>query len=139
MSGITRFRSKSMVLPKPWQRGQAPKGLLKLNRRGSGSRPGRWQLLHSNAAEKRWRGAVRLLVARQLLKDDFAGLAIGDLRGIDDARAVLAADNDSVQQYKDGQREIQIEQRLGRGEFEDAALLIEAIEAARRAARSGAL
>jgi hypothetical protein len=35
------------VLPKPWQRGQAPKGLLKLKRRGSGSRPGRWQLLHS--------------------------------------------------------------------------------------------
>ena len=47
LSGMTRLRSKSMVLPKPWQRGQAPKGLLKLNRRGSGSRPGRWQLLHS--------------------------------------------------------------------------------------------
>ena len=27
-----------MVLPKPWQRGQAPAGLLKLNRIGSGSR-----------------------------------------------------------------------------------------------------
>ena len=25
-----------MVLPKPWQRGQAPMGLLKLNRLGSG-------------------------------------------------------------------------------------------------------
>src|SRR6202035_1220786 len=46
LSGITRFRSKSTVLPKPWQRGQAPNGLLKLNRRGSGSRPGRWQLAH---------------------------------------------------------------------------------------------
>src|SRR2546430_8975629 len=35
-SGITRFVSKSMVLPKPWQRGHAPKGELKLNRIGSG-------------------------------------------------------------------------------------------------------
>src|ERR1039458_5981901 len=36
-SGITRFMSKSMVLPNPWQRGQAPTGELKLNRVGSGS------------------------------------------------------------------------------------------------------
>src|ERR1035438_1082432 len=35
-SGITRFMSKSMVLPKPWQRGHAPTGELKLNRIGSG-------------------------------------------------------------------------------------------------------
>jgi hypothetical protein len=38
LSGMMRSRSKSMVLPKPWQRGQAPKGLLNENRRGSGSR-----------------------------------------------------------------------------------------------------
>ncbi len=55
LSGMTRLRSKSTVLPKPWQRGQAPKGLLKLKRRGSGSRPARWQLVHSNAPEKRSR------------------------------------------------------------------------------------
>src|SRR5438445_41504 len=35
-SGITRPISKSIVLPKPWQRGQAPNGELKLNRIGSG-------------------------------------------------------------------------------------------------------
>src|ERR1035438_2741440 len=35
-SGITRFMSKSIVLPKPWQRGHAPTGELKLNRIGSG-------------------------------------------------------------------------------------------------------
>src|SRR6266540_2434282 len=35
-SGITRFISKSIVLPKPWQRGHAPTGELKLNRIGSG-------------------------------------------------------------------------------------------------------
>ena len=28
LSGITRSMSKSMVLPKPWQRGQAPNGIV---------------------------------------------------------------------------------------------------------------
>ena len=36
LSGITRFKSKSIVFPNPWQSGQAPKGLLKEKRRGSG-------------------------------------------------------------------------------------------------------
>src|SRR6266852_1028347 len=36
VSGMMRLGSKSMVLPKPWQRGQAP-----------------WEVVHSNAAEKR--------------------------------------------------------------------------------------
>src|ERR1700759_5067457 len=53
LSGMMRSRSKSIVLPNPWQRGHAPYGLLKENRRGSGSRYARWQLEHSNAAEKR--------------------------------------------------------------------------------------
>src|SRR5262245_43238394 len=52
-SGITRFRSKSMVLPKPWQRGHAPNGLLNENSGGSGSSYLRWQFLHSNFCEKR--------------------------------------------------------------------------------------
>ena len=58
-------------------------------------------------------------VARKFFKDDFAGLAVGDLRGIDDARAVFGADDDAVQQDKDRQREVEVEQRLGRGELED--------------------
>src|SRR5262249_56318090 len=52
-SGITRFRSKSMVLPKPWQRGHAPNGLLNENSGGSGSSYLMWQFLHSNLCEKR--------------------------------------------------------------------------------------
>src|SRR5579864_6783570 len=47
-SGITRFISKSIVLPNPWQRGQAPKGELKLNRIGSGVLNSRLQVLHWN-------------------------------------------------------------------------------------------
>src|SRR3989441_13037460 len=42
-SGITRLRSKSIVFPNPWQRGQAPYGLLNENRRGSGSS---YRILH---------------------------------------------------------------------------------------------
>src|SRR5690242_17964832 len=44
--GITRFISKSMVLPNPWQRGHAPNGELKLNRIGSGSANSRSHVLH---------------------------------------------------------------------------------------------
>src|SRR5206468_12888064 len=52
-SGITRFMSKSMVLPKPWQRGHAPKGELKLNRIGSGWLNSIPQVLHWNRSLKR--------------------------------------------------------------------------------------
>src|SRR5580698_7558720 len=55
LSGMTRSMSKSMVLPKPWQRGQAPKGLLKLNRRGSGSAKVSPHCLQANFSEKRRR------------------------------------------------------------------------------------
>ena len=37
-SGTTRSMSSSMMLPKPWQVGQAPNGLLNENSRGCGSR-----------------------------------------------------------------------------------------------------
>src|SRR5262249_12917913 len=53
LSGITRFISKSIVLPKPWQRGHAPNGELKLNRIGSGSPKSSWQVLHWNFSLKR--------------------------------------------------------------------------------------
>src|SRR5208337_4249662 len=47
-SGMTRFMSKSMVLPNPWHRGHAPTGELKLNRVGSGSANSIPQVLHWN-------------------------------------------------------------------------------------------
>ena len=108
------------MLPNPWQRGQAPNGLLKLNRRGSGSLPGRWQLVHSNAPENRCRRALApSLVARNLFENHLAGLAISNLRRIHDARAVFGADDDPVQQHEHRKREVQIQQRLRRGELED--------------------
>src|SRR5207244_11091420 len=53
LSGMTRSRSRSMVLPKPWHLGHAPKGLLKENSRGSGSSYRIPHVLHSNASLKR--------------------------------------------------------------------------------------
>ena len=73
--------------------------------------------------------AIGGLVARDFLEDDLAGLAVGDLGGIDDAGAVLGADHDAVQEDEDRKREVQVQERLGSGELEDAALLIEAVEA----------
>src|SRR5947209_1056584 len=54
-SGMTRSMSKSMVLPNPWQRGQAPTGELKLNRIGSGCPNSMPQVLHWNFSLKRRR------------------------------------------------------------------------------------
>ena len=69
-----------MVLPKPWQRGQAPAGLLKLNRIGSGSRNSRLSYLHMKRSLKSWRSPVRGIV-----EDRVAGFAIADFDRIDDA------------------------------------------------------
>src|ERR1039458_3224299 len=73
--------------------------------------------------------ASSIFVAREFLENDFAGLAVGDLRGIDDAGAVVLADDNPVQKNKDRQREVQVEKRFRGGELEDAASLIEAVEA----------
>src|ERR1019366_3445032 len=54
-SGMTRSISKSMVLPKPWQRGHAPTGELKLNRIGYGGVNSAPQVLHWNFSLKRTR------------------------------------------------------------------------------------
>ena len=71
-----------------------------------------------------------VFLARSLLEDHLARLAIGDLHGVHDARAVLRADHDAVQKHEHRQRKVQIEQRLRRRELEDLALLPEPVEAA---------
>ena len=116
--------SKSMVLPKPWQRGQAPKGELKLKRIGSGTANSRPQVLHWNFSLKRscWSPAGAL-------EDELAGLAVADLDGVDEALMQVGADGETVHQEKDGLREIDVEQRFRRGELENLAVLEEAIEA----------
>jgi hypothetical protein len=89
--GITRLRSKSMVLPKPWQRGHAPKGLLNENRRGSGSLVTNVALLAFEALREAecLRG---LALARGGLEEHFAGLAIALLDGVNNAQARIGRD-----------------------------------------------
>ena len=67
--------------------------------------------------------------ARKLFKDDFTGLAVGDLGCVHDAGSVVGADHNPVQKNKHRQREVQVEERLGSGKLEDATLLIKAVEA----------
>ena len=105
-----------MVLPKPWQRGQAPMGLLKLNRLGSGSANSMPQRLQANFSLKRsvsppWTRARKI---------DFARFAIADLDGVD--QALVHARRRSTMRStsaKTGLRKIDIEQRFGRRELED--------------------
>jgi hypothetical protein len=51
-SGITSSGSKNSVIPRPSQAGQAPKGLLKENRRGSTSSMVKPETGQANLAEK---------------------------------------------------------------------------------------
>ena len=69
-------------------------------------------------------------VARGSLKDNLAGFAIADFDGVHDAGAGLRSYAQAVHQQKDRLAEIDIEQRLGRGEFKDLTVLIKAIETA---------
>ncbi len=73
--------------------------------------------------------ARRRFLAREFFKDDLAGLAVSNLSGIDDAGAIFSTDNDPVQKDEHGKCEVQVEKRFGRRELEDAALLVEAVEA----------
>ena len=126
------------MLPNPWQRGHAPNGLLKLNSRGSGSVPGRWQLCALIRAGEAACRALRSAASRSrghLLKDHLAALAVGNLRRVHNARAVLGAHHNPVQKHKHRSVKVQVQQRLRRRKLEDPALLVEPVEAARRAAR----
>ncbi len=69
-------------------------------------------------------------VPRSFVEDDLAGFAIGGFDGVDDAGAVVGADDDAVEENEDGEGEVEVEQRLGRGELDDLALLPEAVVAA---------
>ncbi len=113
-----------MVLPNPWQRGQAPIGLLKLNRIGSGvanSVPQR--LARELLVEAQWS------VAAGALEMHLARLAIADLDGVHKSLVQIGADRNAVHQDEQRLREVDVEQRLGRGELERPAALKQPVEA----------
>ena len=63
-------------------------------------------------------------------EDHLAGLAITDFDRIHDAGAGVRRDRQPIYEHKYGLREINIEQRLGRGELEDLPILVETVESA---------
>src|SRR2546430_1628060 len=87
-SGTTRFRSKSMVFPKPWQRGHAPYGLLKENRRGSGSWYSVPSFLHSKLVQN-VKASSR--GERQNTCGDFVGIVPANFRPALNAESLPAA------------------------------------------------
>ena len=56
--------------------------------------------------------------------------AIANLDGVRESRARFGADGEAIDEHIDGLREIHVEKSFGRRKFVDAAILIEAIEAA---------
>ena len=71
-----------------------------------------------------------LSVARSGLEDDFAGFAIADLDGVHDAGAGSRRRPPGDRPAEIQAGEIDVEQRFRGGEFEDLAVLVEAVEAA---------
>src|ERR1700693_1816619 len=76
---------------------------------------------------KRQRGR-RWVLRRGFLKDYFATFAIADFGGVDNSLMQVGGDDEAIHQYKNGLREVDIEQRFRRGELEHPAILIEAVE-----------
>ena len=74
---------------------------------------------------------LRCFLARDFFEDDLAALAVGNLRRVHNARAVVGVDDNSVQKNKHGKGEIQLEQRFRSGKLDDPSLLIEPVEPAR--------
>ena len=63
---------------------------------------------------RRRSGVARRVLSRYLFEDDLTRLAIGDLRRIHDAGAVVGPDDNPVEQDKHGKREVEVKQRLRR-------------------------
>ena len=78
---------------------------------------------------------LRRLFTRNHFEDHFAAFAIGDFSRVHNARAILRAHHDAIDQHKHRQSEVEIEQRFGSGEFENPVALIQPVEARRCADR----
>ncbi len=99
-----------MVLPKPWQRGHAPMGLLKLNSAGSGVDSSISHCLHENFSLKR-----RVAEADSpggFFENHLARFAIADLGGVHQALVQIGGDDEAVHQDEERLVEIDIQQRF---------------------------
>ena len=78
--------------------------------------------------ETQRRGASPTFAGRAF-EDYFAGLAVADLDGVDQALVQFRPNRQPVHQHEDGLGEVDIQQRLRSGELEDAAALEQPVEA----------
>ena len=116
------------MFPNPWQRGQAPNGLLNENRRGSG-------IFVTNAAglafERFTESVPTVCGTFECFENDLAiVLAEADLHGIDQPLAHAGFCFQSIHKDKRRLAEIDIEQRFGLGVFEHPPVLVDPREAA---------
>ena len=72
-----------------------------------------------------------LFIPRNRLVNNLSRLAEPDLRGIDDPGPVLRGNHQAIDQRIERLAEVQVEQRLGGGEFYNFAVLVQAVESAR--------
>ena len=61
-----------------------------------------------------------------LFEEDFAGFAVAEFDGIDDALHLIGADDEAVGEDEDGLGEVEVEEGFGGGEFEGLPVLEEA-------------
>src|ERR1035441_8225045 len=61
---------------------------------------------------------------------NLAGLTIAGFDGVDDARAAVGRNGEAIDEDEDGLGEVEFEERLGSGEFDDLAGLVETVVAA---------
>jgi len=109
-----------------WQRGQAPKGLLKLKQARFRFAPWAMAVRALECAAESQTGGALPFPPRRFFQRSPRHPPVCGLDRVHDARPIFSADGNAVQKHKHWQREVQIEQRLGRGELEDPALLPQA-------------
>ena len=123
-SGMARSMSKSMVLPKPWQRLHAPKGVLKLNKVGSGSTNCLPHCLQLNFWSNRMVSPPAAGSNRQS-----PGLAIANLYGVHQALASSGGNRDRSTSTDSGFVKSMSSSDSGVENSNTRSALIEAIEA----------
>src|ERR1700683_4415819 len=69
-----------------------------------------------------------LIAAANDLVQNFAGFAVADFGGVDDAGSRIGGDRDAVHEDVNRQREVDFEQRFGRRKLVDGPVLIKAVE-----------
>ncbi len=80
--------------------------------------------------EKNAAAGALLFITRDRFVNNLSRLAEANLRGIDDPGPVLRRNHQAIDQRIDPLAEVEVEERLGGGEFYNFSVLVEAVESA---------